>query len=78
MKENNGPTVNEAGSLHAAIMLTRASSFDLSRERAVCVCVHLIPQNPVEGHIILLTDHTLKKITQDDCVGEMFSHCVQS
>ena len=34
--ENNGPTINEAGSLHAAIVL-RACSFVLSCERAVCV-----------------------------------------
>ena len=34
--ENNGPTINEAGSLHVAIVL-RACSFVLSCERPVCV-----------------------------------------
>lgn len=36
MKENNGPAVNEAGSLQAAIML-RASPFVLSCEREMCM-----------------------------------------
>ena len=36
MKENKGPAVNEAGSLHGAIML-RASSFVLSCEREMCM-----------------------------------------
>lgn len=36
-KENNGRTINEAGSLHAAIVL-RACSFVLLCNRAVCVC----------------------------------------